>query len=213
MHNRLKYALTIANRNIMKTHLRRLINKHKDNIIFLKIAVNNPRGMGAIAPSSKQLANEMVSHVLKENEGMVVELGPGTGVITEALLQSGVHPENIIVVEYSSALAALLRKRFPKIKVIEGTAEHLSSILSGEKRKPNTILSSIPLRSLPLHISKTILGEIKNSLMPGGKYIQYTYSFKKEDPFSSISNFESCVSKRIWMNFPPARVDVWVKQA
>lgn len=185
--------------------------KHEDKITFLKTVVSHPRTTGAIFPSSKYLANEMASHVLKQPGGIVVELGAGTGVVTDALLQSGIKSKDIIVIEYSHKLVKLLRHRFPKIVTIEGTAEHLSTLLLDEKRKINTIISSIPLRSLPINVSQTILDEIQRVLPSGGRYIQFTYSFK-QDRFSSLKHFEKYLFKRIWRNLPPARVDVWVKR-
>src|SRR5579885_257032 len=201
----------IKNKTQIESYTQDAIIKHEDKIVFFKTVVSQPRTTGAIFPSSKHLANEMASHVLKQNNGIVLELGAGTGVVTDAILQSGIKPEDMIVIEYSHDLVELLRNRFPNIKIIEGTAEHLSTLLLGEERKINTIISSLPLRSLPLAVSQAILDEIQHILPAGGRYIQFTYSFKR-DRFSSRANFERCVSKRIWKNLPPARVDVWVKR-
>lgn len=196
--------------NRVNTYIKQAFLKYEDKFHFFKAFANNPRATGAIYPSSKNLVKEMVSYVLQEKEGVVIELGAGTGVVTEALLQSGIKPENIIAIEYSSALAKKLQVRFPAIQIIEGNAANLTMLLSSEKRKVNTIISSLPLRSLPLPITKAILEQINNVLALNGRYIQFTYSFKK-DGFYSLINFKKILSKRIWMNLPPARVDVWIK--
>jgi phospholipid N-methyltransferase len=175
---------------------------------FLKALLDNPREMGAIFPSSSFLAKEMVAHVNKNRDGVIVELGAGTGVITKALLKSGVEPDSIIVVESSNAMVKKLRRRFPAIQIIEGNAADLKSLLISEKREINTIISSLPLRSLHKPIAEMILQQINLLLSKKGRYIQYTYSFN-EDPFFSLENFQRIISKRIWMNLPPARVDVW----
>src|SRR5579862_7102231 len=107
---------------------------------FLKALARNPREIGAISPSSSFLAKEMAAHVVKNPEGVVVELGGGTGVITQALLKTGLRPNNIIVVESSSELVRKLRRRFPGIQIIEGNAADLMSLLALEKREVQTII-------------------------------------------------------------------------
>jgi len=176
---------------------------------FLKALIHNPREMGAIFPSSSFLAKEMAAHVLKNREGVVVELGAGTGVITKALLRSGVQPGNIIIVESSASFVKKLRRRFPAIRIVEGNAAELMTLLAFEKREVHTIISSLPLRSLHKPMAESILQQINLRLSQEGRYIQYTYSFY-EDPFFSLANYRRVISKRIWMNLPPARVEVWV---
>lgn len=175
---------------------------------FLKALLDNPREIGAIFPSSSFLAKEMVAHVDQNRDGVVVELGAGTGVITKALLKSGISPSSMIVIESSRAMVKKLRRRFPAIQIIEGNAADLTTLLAKEKREVHTIISSLPLRSLHKPIAETILQQINLALSKKGRYIQYTYSFN-EDPFFSLKNFQRVISKRIWMNLPPARVDVW----
>jgi len=175
---------------------------------FLKALAHNPRETGAIFPSSRFLAKEMAAHVVKNQAGVVVELGAGTGVVTKALLQAGIQPNNIIVIESSPSMVKKLRRRFPTIQIIEGNAAELITLLAHEKREVHTIISSLPLRSLPKSVTQTILQQINTLLASNGRYIQFTYSFTK-DQFFSLTNFQHIISKRIWMNLPPARVDVW----
>ncbi|MCD6039692.1 MAG: ribosomal adenine dimethylase [Gammaproteobacteria bacterium] len=175
---------------------------------FLKALLHNPRETGAIFPSSRFLAKEMAAHVLQNQEGVVVELGAGTGVVTKALLQSGIQPQNIIVVESSKSMVKKLQRCFPTIQIIEGDAAELTTLLAHEKREIHTILSSLPLRSLPKATTQSILKQINTLLSSRGRYIQFTYSFT-QDQFFSPPHFQHIVSKRIWMNLPPARVDVW----
>ncbi len=175
---------------------------------FLKALASNPRGTGAIFPSSRFLAEEMAAHVVQHREGVIVELGAGTGVVTKALLRSGVRPQNIIVIESSNAMIKKLRCLFPTIQIIEGNAAELTRLLAHEKREIQTIISSLPLRSLPKKMTQSILEHINTLLAKDGRYIQFTYSFT-QDEFFSLTNFQHIISKRIWMNLPPARVDVW----
>src|SRR5258708_6493378 len=96
---------------------------------FLKNIITTPRTMGTVWPSSKQLAKEMASHVSMDGKGGVVELGAGTGPITEALLMHGVDPKRIIAVEYLPNFVDKLRQRFPQIQVIKGDAVNLNYFL------------------------------------------------------------------------------------
>jgi phosphatidylethanolamine/phosphatidyl-N-methylethanolamine N-methyltransferase len=175
---------------------------------FFKALMHNPRGIGAIFPSSKFLAQEMASHVLQNNKGVVVELGAGTGVVTQALMRAGIPPENIILIENSRALVKKLRRCFPTLHIIEGTAADLTTLLAYEQRKICTIISSLPLRSLPKQVTLSILDQINYLLAANGRYIQFTYSFA-QDQFFALLDRKRISSKRIWLNLPPARVDVW----
>lgn len=183
----------------------------KEHITFFKAFITNPCTTGSVIPSSKALSKEMASHVfnLERNE-VVIELGAGTGVITEALLQSGIPHQNLIVIEYSPELVKKLRLHFPKINIIEGNATDLQQLLIHEKRKIKAVISSLPLRSLPKDLTDNILMQINHILPKGSKYIHYTYSFT-QNRFDLLENYKLNRSKRVWFNLPPARVDVMTK--
>ncbi len=199
---------SVSTTNFFK-HLWGLSNK--ENFVFIKSFISHPRRTGSIFPSSIYLAKEMVSHVPKAKPGIVIELGAGTGIVTEALIQTGIRPEDIIVIEFSHELVKNLRRKFPNIHIIEGNAAHLNTLLKNEKRKIKAVISSLPLRSLPKSTTQAILEQIKTILPIKATYIHFTYSFRKNHHHYSLPHFHSIVSKRIWLNLPPARVDVWVK--
>ena len=192
-----------------------LMNSDEDknlNLAFLKAFIANPCAIGSVIPSSKALANEMASHACLSKNEIVLELGAGTGVITQAILASGIQPNNLIVIEYSPELVKKLRPLFPGVQIIEGDAGNLQKLLCHEKRPIKAVISSLPLRSLPKTLTNSILQQISQLLPEGGKYIQYTYSFTK-NKFKPLSNCRLSLSKRIWMNFPPARIDVMTKHS
>lgn len=180
--------------------------------VFFKALIANPKATGAIMPSSKRLAFEIASHAYLPENGLLIELGAGTGVITEALLQQNICPENLIAVERSAELVKNLRLRFPGLQIIEGNAANLREMLGNSKNRVNTIVSSLPLRSLPKPLVAEILETIEAILPIGGKYIQYTYSFS-ENYLPSLTHCQKIFSKRIWLNFPPARVDIFIRIA
>jgi phosphatidylethanolamine/phosphatidyl-N-methylethanolamine N-methyltransferase len=182
--------------------------EHEERLAFLKAWIENPLTMGAVTPSSYHLAHEMASHCDITRPGIIVELGAGTGVVTSALLQSGISYERLVVVEYSPALASKLRQHFPNVCVIEGNAGDLAMLLKDESRPICSIVSSLPLRSLPPSLTEAVLEQITTLLPPQSKYIQFTYSFRKNH-YPALSGYRQIASKRIWRNLPPARVDVW----
>jgi phosphatidylethanolamine/phosphatidyl-N-methylethanolamine N-methyltransferase len=184
-------------------------SKSEQLFTFLHALLKNPRGIGAFCPSSTYLAHEMVRHVqIKPNE-IALELGPGTGVITQALLNQEYPSQQIIAIEYSDVFAKKLQTRFPQIKVIQGDAVELDKLID-PTMQVTYIISSLPLRSLPLETSKAILAQIAKILPPGGRYIQFTYGYN-HSTFGQLTTFKHVHNKRVWLNFPPARVDIWEK--
>ena len=191
-----------------------LFQKIEPYSLFIKEIISSPRAIGAVCPSSSYLAKSMAREVDITNDGFVIELGGGTGKITEALLKHGVSPGKLITVERSAELAAYLREKFPDIHVIEGDAGQLVKLLDNGKgvKKINSIVSGLPLKSLPQNIVLTIKQQIQTLLQDGGKFIQFTYdlglsSFVYDATFS-IEN-----SKIEWRNLPPARVNTMVSIA
>ena len=97
--------------------------------LFLSRWVKAPHRIGAVAPSSRQLARAMARQIDLAGDGPIIELGGGTGSITRALLAIGVSRDRLIVVERDPTLAALLRMRFPGVKIMRGDAAELVQLL------------------------------------------------------------------------------------
>lgn len=174
---------------------------------FAKEVVLHPSSMGAACPSSKRLAQAMAKQIPLPIAGQVLELGAGTGVVTSALLESGVHPRQLLVVEQSQALFQHLKNYFPTISVLHGDAQNLSSLLAGKVKDVAVVVSSLPLLSLPAETAIAIQQQIHDLLPSGGLYIQYTYRLLKIK--NSPAGFNYLSSQRIWLNVPPARIDVF----
>ena len=172
--------------------------------VFLREAIRNPTAVGAVWPSFPQLARKMASLVPHDLDGYVVELGAGTGNITHELLASGISAERLIIVERSAEFVAVLRRRFPGVRVVRGDATVLSTLLPPQAVVA-AIVSSLPLRSLQAAVADAIIDQWQQVLAPEGRVIQFTYSW-----FSSsrrwTSRFSVCASSMVWANIPPARV-------
>ena len=106
-----------------------------DELRFLRSLVVRPRSIGAIAPSSPALARKIAEQIDPRTEGMVIELGPGTGVVTDALIARGIAEERLIAIESDPDMAQLVRERFPKLRVVEGDATIWSAASSGMHAK------------------------------------------------------------------------------
>jgi phosphatidylethanolamine/phosphatidyl-N-methylethanolamine N-methyltransferase len=176
-----------------------------DDARFLKSWLESPLKTGSVTPSGKVLAQRMAGVVDPMVQGPVVELGPGTGPVTQALLQRGVAPERLFLVEYSKDFAALLRKRFPGVTVIQGDAYALGDTLKGHVDAPiAAIVSSLPLLTRPEAQRSRLLESAFDLMLPGSPFVQFTYM--NNSPVPLRPGFEATVSRRIWKNLPPARV-------
>jgi phosphatidylethanolamine/phosphatidyl-N-methylethanolamine N-methyltransferase len=179
--------------------------------LFYKELMKKRGNIGACAPSTPLLAKAIAQALPNPLDGIVLELGPGTGAITSGLVKHGIRPEQIITIEFSAHFTVIMKKKFPNILTINGSAEQLSELIQPIEQPITAIVSSLPLRILPNKMVKTILREIDKVLQPGGYYIQYTYS-KKSNPITNLNNYRHIKSKHVLLNLPPARTDVFVKK-
>ncbi len=179
-------------------------------VLFARETVRNPRVMGSCWSSSPNLANAIAAFV-PDKEGIVIELGSGTGIVTEALLKYGIAAERLISIEQSAELTKHVRKRCPNVRVINGDALHLEQLLGDDFKRVTTIVSSLPFRSLPYTIRHGIIKQIDQALPKNGLLIQFTYDLTGRS-MSLPSHLKRVSHKIIWGNFPPARIDVYRQQ-
>jgi phosphatidylethanolamine/phosphatidyl-N-methylethanolamine N-methyltransferase len=178
---------------------------------FLTSWFRNPKTVGAIAPSGPVLSRAMAAMVDPALEGPIVELGPGTGPVTAALLERGIDPKRLVLVEYDKDFCARLRRRFPEVNVIEGDAFALDATLGVHAKLPlAAIVSSLPLLNFPQEQRSELIEISMRLLRPRAPFIQFTYGANSPLPVTSAL-YETSASKRIWRNLPPARV--WTYRA
>jgi phosphatidylethanolamine/phosphatidyl-N-methylethanolamine N-methyltransferase len=179
-----------------------------DEMRFIRTWFENPLSTGAVMPSSKALARTMASYVDPQSTGPVIELGPGTGPVTEALVQRGVDPKRLILVEFDPDFCRLLRTRYPAATVVQGDAYWLKRLLSDTVRDPAAaMVSGLPLVTKPLRTRLRLISDALGLLAPGAPFIQFTYAMVPPIP-KGLSGITAKASDLIWMNLPPARV--WV---
>jgi phosphatidylethanolamine/phosphatidyl-N-methylethanolamine N-methyltransferase len=182
-----------------------------DEVRFLRSWIEKPLHMGAVMPSGRLLARTMAQYVDIDSDDPVIELGPGTGAITSALLHRGVDQKRLVLVEYNSGFCALLRDRYPQAKVVHGDAYTLRDTLWNVLgARASAIVSGLPLVTKPMAIRLKLIRDAFAALAPGAPFVQFTYSVAPPIP-KSLPGVSTEASERIWMNLPPARVWVYRK--
>ena len=176
--------------------------------LFLKRWLKNPGQIGAIAPSSKRLADAMARQVPHGGSGAVIELGGGTGSITEGLLRAHIAPSRLVIIERDPALHRLLQQQFPKSHVVLGdAAELVKAVQPLGIAGADAVVSGLPLLIFPREVQDAIGRGVFDLLKPGAPFIQFTYG-----PYSPVSRERLGITGKVasWVgiNLPPA--SVWV---
>jgi phosphatidylethanolamine/phosphatidyl-N-methylethanolamine N-methyltransferase len=182
-----------------------------DEVRFLRSWIEKPLHMGAVMPSGRVLARTMAQYVDTKSSGPVVELGPGTGAITNALIEHGVDQKRLVLVEYNPGFCALLRDRYPQATVVQGDAYALRDTLWKVLGAPaSAVVSGLPLVTKPMLTRLKLIRDAFVAMAPGSPFVQFTYSVAPPIP-KSLPGVSTEASERIWMNLPPARVWVYRK--
>ncbi|BDA86960.1 SAM-dependent methyltransferase [Aureimonas sp. SA4125] len=180
---------------------------------FLANWVRHPGQMGAVAPSSPSYCAMMVRHASTDVDGPILELGPGLGVVTKALIDKGVAPERITSIEYEGDFARTLKQRFPRVNVIHGDGFDLDTTL-GERRNEKfaAILLAIPIVGFSQEKRQALLRGYFERLRPGGNVTQLSYLVTAPiKPLPGVFTVSS--SPIVWDNIPPARVWIYTPLA
>ncbi|MGC1550839.1 MAG: methyltransferase domain-containing protein [Rhodanobacter sp.] len=187
---------------------------HVQWVAFFKQWLKNPLRMASVVPSGRQLAQMMVA-AMPQDARHVVELGAGTGAITEALLRHGVAPTQLLAIEMNATLHDLLLRRFPETHVLCADARHLSELVerSGAfaSGRADVVLSSLGLLAMPAELQREILAAAFAVLRPGGVFVQYTYGMRSplDDGVREQLGLRCTRFGQAWRNLPPARVFVY----
>lgn len=176
--------------------------------------LKDPRHIGALMPSGRPLARLIAAQVNPELPGHVLELGPGTGVMTRELLAAGVAPSRLVLVERDPQFHPLLRDRFPAVKVLAGDAARLTELLDMQGiSQLAAVVSSLPLLTLPVEAQRAVLTQSFDLMHPDGVFVQFTYS-----PACPVTRhrlqelgLDAERAGRVWRNIPPASVWVFKK--
>jgi len=204
----------------IETHFRRFEQKRfeqknriplDDEMRFIRSWIEKPLSIGSVTPSSRALARAMAAYVDPDSKGPVIELGPGTGPVTEALVAHGIDPARLILLEFDPTFCRLLRRRYPAATVVEGDAYSLKRALGSHLAAPAAaVVSGLPLFTKPLKTRLKLVYEAFALMLPGAPFVQFTYATVPPIP-KALDRVRSEASERIWMNIPPARIWVYRK--
>jgi phosphatidylethanolamine/phosphatidyl-N-methylethanolamine N-methyltransferase len=180
------------------------------NLRFLRALMAQPKNIGAIMPSSRALAKAIARQIDPDRPGPVLELGPGTGVLTQAVLERGIAPGRLTLIEFNPDMAAFLAGHFDGVDVIEGDAFDLARTLGARAREPfSAVISGIPLLNFPMAQRRNFMEGVCRLLAPGAPFIQFSYG--AQAPVAPPPGYSVARAAMVWANLPPARVWVYRK--
>jgi phosphatidylethanolamine/phosphatidyl-N-methylethanolamine N-methyltransferase len=178
-----------------------------DQIRFLGRLIARPLQVGAVAPSSPALARAMAAQIDPSWNGPVLELGPGTGVVTAALIARGIAPARITSIEYDPDFARLVAARFPGVRVVRGDAYDLRGTLGDTLSAPfAAIVSSLPLLNATPDRRRRLIETAFALVAPGAPFVQFSYGV--QSPVTPSPTVSVTRAALVLFNLPPARV--WV---
>jgi len=176
---------------------------------FFLLWLRRPGRVGALVPSGRALATSMAARIDVHAPGVVVELGGGTGSITEAILAAGIAPQDLVVVEREAKLCAVLAARFPHIRVLQGDARDLKNLLEQAGIGPvKVVVSGLPLLSMDDRDCQRIVAGAFSVLPPKGEFLQFTYGPASPVSRQTRSSLGIAGRRSDWIlyNLPPATV-------
>jgi phosphatidylethanolamine/phosphatidyl-N-methylethanolamine N-methyltransferase len=179
----------------------------KDFASFFLAWMSSPRRVGAIAPSGAALA-DLITRDIGPSTGPVLELGPGTGAFTYKLLERGVRPENLTLIEYGSDFMRLLQMRFPAARVLWMDAARLASEPLYDGAPVGAVISGLPLLNMSTRKLMSIVGGAFSYVRPGGAFYQFTYgpTCPIPRPLLDRLGLRAKLMDRALLNVPPAAV-------
>ena len=187
--------------------LSKLETKGAESALFFRHWLRHPLEIGAFLPSSAAVGRAMAKAVAFDRPGPILELGGGTGAVTASLLEAGCSPERLIVVEREAALAAMLRRRFDRLQIVQADACAIDSILAERGiGKLAAIVSSLPIKWFPIANQRSVIVPCLDRAGDGGSFIQLTNALVSPVAMRALDLDGSEVA-RVWSQFPP--VQVW----
>lgn len=174
---------------------------------FLRSWLSDPMRVASVAPSGRALAR-LITREIDLSHAPVLELGPGTGVFTRALLDRGLAEPDLTLIEYGADFAAPLRLHFPEARVVEADAARLSQLGLFVTERAGAAIGGLPLLSMSRRAVMAILSGVIHCLRPGGAFYQFTYAPRcpVPQPILQRLGLEAHRIGGTWRNLPPASV-------
>lgn len=175
--------------------------------LFIRRGMRQPLQICSVLPSSRYVGRAFAQAVAARPVEDVVELGGGTGAVTRRLLENGVAPDALTVVEIDTALSGYLAAAFPAVEVLTAPAQTLSAIWQRDGRAAvGAAVSTLPIKIFDPAIVDAVLESTFAILAPGGRFVQFTYRFSSPISRETIRRFGLLAERTaiVWPNVPPA---------
>ena len=148
----------------------------REHLLIASKFLRNPRTVGAVSASSKAMAREMVREIPTGKSVNVVELGPGTGSFTRAIVERLAPGSRFLAIELDGEFVERLRPRWPSVEFVLASAEELEQLVKKRRLQPvDHIVSGLPFASLPVDVSRKVMDGIQHTLRPGGTFTTFQY--------------------------------------
>ncbi len=178
-----------------------------DQVRFAGALLSSPKHTGAVAPTSRELADLMAAQIDLGSGLPVLELGPGTGAITRAILARGIRPDNLWLVEYSSSFCRRLAAAFPGVHVIEGDAFDLEATLPANAPAVfDCVISGLPLLNFSPEQRHALVHQALKRTPQGRPLVQFSYGVRAPVDVAALDGISAAPGRWVFRNLPPARV-------
>ena len=189
---------------------RPLLPQPQHPIAFLRGFLERPKEVGSIIPSSRWMERRITRTAEIASSKLIIELGPGTGGTTKALLQAMGPDAKLLAIEINPGFCELLNNtiRDERLIVHEGSAADIpEALVKHDLGAPDVVLSGIPFSTMPRTLGLSILQSVKDSLAPGGRFVAY----QLRDVVHTLGKqvFGPAAIQLELLNMPPMRVYRW----
>ncbi|MDF1552374.1 MAG: hypothetical protein P1P84_04895 [Deferrisomatales bacterium] len=180
-------------------------------LAFFRGFLRNPQQVGSVIPSSRFLERRVVQCARVEDAPVVVELGPGTGGTTRALLRAMEPGSTLLCIEINATFATFIQRiPDPRLRVFAGSAEHLGDALAAWKlQQPAAIVSGIPFSTMPVAVARRVLRAAETAMAPGGRFVAYQVRSRVHTLGTEV--FGAAAMEVELLNIPPMRIYQWCK--
>lgn len=175
-----------------------------NDLQFLREFLARPRAIASPIPSGRALARQVAAQIDPRPGGVVLELGPGTGAVTRAILDGGITEFELIGIESDRRFVTLLRRQIPRVRIVEGNAFSFTRLLEEEARGLRSIVSGLPVIGQSPQLRQQFLEDAMAALRPGRPLVQFSYSVRP--PLPCFEGVEVRRTAIVWQNLPPMHV-------
>ena len=191
----------------------------REHLLIASKFLRNPRTVGAVSASSRTMAREMVRELPDDKAVHVVELGPGTGSFTRAIVERLAPGSRFVAIELDREFVDRLRPRWPSVEFVVGSAVELEQLVKKRHLQPvDHIVSGLPFASLPVDVSRKIMDGIQHTLRPGGTFSTFQYLHGYWMPPGRVFRREMSLRmggpphrQLVLKNFPVAFILTWTR--